>query len=121
NEDTWIAKRIAHGAITRTTRADQPEFTVHAERDPDIPLFDMGASGHPLNVEIREGTYAQLSVGEVIAIGRVQSVKALGRELVARCGIFYDALPRSVPGFLLQPRCNWQVYSEPCGVPKADF
>jgi uncharacterized phage protein (TIGR02218 family) len=48
-------------------------------------------------------------------------VKASGRELVARCGTFYDALPRSVPGFLLQPRCNWQVYSEPCGVPKADF
>jgi len=115
-QKTWTAKRITHGQIQRSTRADMPDFTIECERDADIPVVHLvpPALSLPLNVEVRE-SLSLADDGNVIAIGRVQSVRASGRSLIAKCSYFTEVLPRSVPGFLLQARCNWQVFSGPCG------
>ena len=119
---TWVAKRITHGAIQRSTRADAPEFVIECERDPDIPLIHLvpPALAWPLQVEIRE-SFSIEDTGQVLAIGRVQTVRAHARSLEARCSSFIEALPRSVPGFLLQARCNWQVFSTPCGLDASGY
>jgi hypothetical protein len=121
-DQVWTAKRITHGAIQRTTRADMPDFSIECEREADIPVIHLvpPALSLPLNVEIRE-SLSLADDGNVIAIGRVQSVRASGRSLAAKCSYFTEVLPRSVPGFLLQARCNWQVFSGPCGASQAAF
>jgi hypothetical protein len=121
-QQTWTAKRITHGQIQRSTRADMPDFSIECERDADIPVIHLmpPALSMPLNVEIRE-SLSLADDGNVIAIGRVQSVRASGRTLIAKCSHFTEVLPRSVPGFLLQARCNWQVFSGPCGASQADY
>lgn len=121
-QKVWTAKRIAHGQIQRSTRADLPDFTIECERDPDIPILHLvpPALASPLNVEVRE-SLSLADDGTVIAVGRVQSVRASGRSLVAKCSSFSEVLPRSVPGFLLQARCNWQLFSGPCGASQATY
>jgi hypothetical protein len=118
----WTAKRITHGQIQRSTRADMPDFTIECERDPVIPVIHLvpPALSLPLNVEVRE-SLSLADAGNVIAIGRVQSVRASGRSFVAKCASFSEVLPRSLPGFLLQARCNWQVFSGPCGASQAGY
>jgi hypothetical protein len=121
-QQDWIAKRITHGQIQRSTRSDMPEFVIECERDPDIPVVHLvpPALALPLHVEVRQ-TESLADHGTVIAIGRVQSVRAAARSLVARCSTFTEVLPRSVPGFLLQARCNWQVFSAHCGADQTGF
>ena len=121
-QKTWTAKRIAHGQIQRNTRADMPDFSIECERDADIPVIHLvpPALSMPLNVEVRE-SLSLADDGNVIAVGRVQNVRASGRSLVAKCASFSQVLPRSVPGFLLQARCNWQVFSGPCGARQAAY
>ncbi len=122
SEQAWTAKRITHGQIQRSTRADMPDFSIECERDADIPVIHLvpPALALPLNVEIRESMSLD-DASTVIAIGRVQSVRASSRSLVAKCSYFSEVLPRSVPGFLLQARCNWQVFSGPCGANQAAY
>lgn len=121
-QQDWTAKRITHGQIQRSTRADLPEFTIECERNSDIPVVHLvpPALALPLHIEIRQ-TESLADHGTVMAIGRVQSVRAAGRSLVARCSTFTEVLPRTVPGFLLQARCNWQVFSAHCGADQAGF
>ncbi len=75
----------------------------------------------PLSVRVAETLYGTPDIVTDVFDGVVDSVQAAGRKLQVRCVSRLAAAGRKFPRLLLQPRCNYFVFSAPCGLDREDF
>ncbi len=115
---TFTSRPITHGAHRQSMKNVDDGLELTSWREPWNPLaqfLPFTLPGH-LWVAVFETTYAAPNVGQIIFQGRVKSVKPQGKLLTARCQAFGGIFEKKFPRFLLQPRCNYPVFSAPCGL-----
>lgn len=112
-----------HGQLTFSARPVSEEVQLTSWFEPANPIsqFLPFQISQPLWVKIRETTFAAPDTTTLLFTGKVQSVEPEGKLLKAKCVSIIDALGRRLPRMLIQPRCNYAVYSAPCKLAKADF
>lgn len=109
---SWLAKRITHGQLQRSTRGDRGELEITAECEEESPLYQLCpcALAMPLYVGVLETDYTDPGTQSVLFAGRVLSVEVKGMTATAKCASFLDVFGGVVPHFYLQPRCNYRVF-----------
>ncbi len=108
----YTAKRITHGLLNLSTKADREEVEIDALYEADNPLsllFPLKLST-PLWVEILEGNLASESAPVPIFRGLALSASVLGKRETVRCASAMDSMRGNVPAMMLQPRCNYRLY-----------
>jgi hypothetical protein len=120
NGHLFASENLTHGAIKRSTEAAE-ECEVQGERldgnifglFPDLSL--------PLWVQIEEATVGAPDATEVLFVGIAQKGPMSGRDAKIKFSSFLDALGQDVPGFILQPRCNYRVFGPGCNLVAATY
>ncbi|MCP5525017.1 MAG: phage BR0599 family protein [Verrucomicrobiales bacterium] len=116
----WLAKRITHGSLVRSTRGIN-QLTLESDREEPLSLLVPPVLAQALFVEVREASYDSLSAQTVIFSGRVMGASCEGRRLTLKCSTLMDTGTRC-PTFLLSRRCNHRLYeSNTCRVSQAAF
>ncbi|MHB8520733.1 MAG: baseplate hub domain-containing protein [Limisphaerales bacterium] len=120
---TFTSSPIEHASLSRGMKASKEDVQLQTWFDANNPVtqfipFSLSA---PLWVRIYETTYAAPSTRTLKFTGLVSEVDADGKLLTAKCSSILDALGRRFPRMLIQPICNYFVYSTPCGVDKTQY
>jgi hypothetical protein len=108
----YVARRITHGPLNLSTKADREEVEIEALYETDNPLsllFPLRLST-PLWVEILEGNLASESAPVPIFRGLALSASVQGKKETVRCASAMDSMRGNVPAMMLQPRCNYRLY-----------
>ena len=108
----YTAKRITHGALSLSSKADREEVSIETLYEPDNPLsllFPLRLST-PLWLEILEGNLASESAPLPIFRGIALSASVQGKKETVRCASAMDSMRANVPSMMLQPRCNYRLY-----------
>lgn len=118
NGQTYTSQPIEHAGHRDTVTGEDTNLQVRAVYDSWNPLaqflpFSMPA---PLWMEAIETTYGSPDTTTKLFTGRVQKVDLEGRSIRAEVANIIDALGRRFPKMMIQPRCNWFLFSTPCGV-----
>lgn len=114
---------IRHRSHQRSLLADRDSIDLESWHDDSSPLamFLPFTSPKPLWIEVFRTTYAAPDVRTTVFCGKVGAVDFDGKRITARCSSLLDVLGRRVPAMSLQNRCNWFLFSDPCGVAVADW
>jgi hypothetical protein len=108
----YLAKRITHGALSLSSKADREEVSIETLYEPGNPLsllFPLRLST-PLWVEILEGNLANGSLPTPVFRGLALSASVQGTKETVRCASAMDSMRANVPCMMLQPRCNYRLY-----------
>jgi uncharacterized phage protein (TIGR02218 family) len=119
---TFASFPIRHTRQTRALRPEREELEIESWHDQaanPISRFIPFTLPSPLWVSAYQVTYAAPDTRTTLFSGRVLEVDADGALLTARCASAVDALGRKVPAQQLQSRCNWTLFSAPCGVSRS--
>lgn len=124
--NTWSADPISHGALERSLELDREECEIEVAYDATHPLAQYLPTPplFPVTARIYEGNF--VSPGSVDSLqlrftGEVNLVRPQGKRLLAQCQGFLQRLNQKIPQFLIGPRCNVPLYSEPCGMDREDY
>ena len=126
--ESYAPGKYAHSEVTESINLDQADTKISARYDPNGPfqLF------RPFRVEsIMSATIIQVSLdsdglvieGSDLTIfkGEISSVSFEGPAVSATCVGVGDWLDSNVPNLLMQPTCNYMLYSTPCGRNASDW
>ena len=108
----YLAKRITHGALSLSGKADREEVSIETLYEPDNPLsllFPLRLST-PLWIEILEGNLASEAAPLPIFRGLALTATVQGKKETVRCASAMDSMRANVPSMMLQPRCNYRLY-----------
>jgi Phage conserved hypothetical protein BR0599 len=108
----YEARRITHGPLSFTVRADREEVeleTLYEASNPLSLLFPLKLST-PLWVEIVEGNLAVEDAPLPIFRGLALSASVQGKKETVRCASAIDSMRGNVPPMMIQPRCNYRLY-----------
>jgi hypothetical protein len=121
--DLFTSAPIEHDGHSESLRHGESSLKLRAFYEVGNPLVRMFPANLPrsLCVRIYETTFVSPSVRTVIFTGRVTSMKLAGQEITAECSTLVEAVGRSFPRFLIQPRCNYALFSTCCGLSKLTF
>lgn len=109
--ETYIARRITHGAIRFDITGVSQGVTLDVDRELADSPFPVAFPPHgcqPLHVSIASADYADLSAPSVLFTGLVSSISVSGRLLRARCSTHWGQA--DVPAFLFGPRCLYRLF-----------
>lgn len=120
---TWLAKPIEHASHSMSMQSDHDELSIRSARGAWNPMtrFFPFVLQVPLWVRIYETTYAAPNSRTQIFGGKVEEVTVEGELLRAKCSSFLKVLGRKFPRMIMSPRCNYVVFTVPCGVNAAPF
>ena len=119
--DAFTTFPIQHDGHTRSIESEA-RFSVKSWYDAANPLslfFPLKLS-RPIGLRVYETTYAVPATRELIFHGKVEKADLTGKLITASCVSLLDALGRKFPRMMIQPRCNYLLFSTPCGVDSAD-
>lgn len=108
----YTARRITHGPMSLSTKANREEVSIETLYEPDNPLsllFPLKIST-PIWVEILEGNLATELAPVPIFRGLALSASVQGKKETVRCASAMDSMRGNVPAMMLQPRCNYRLY-----------
>jgi hypothetical protein len=108
----YLARRITHGPLSLSSKADREEVSIETLYEADNPLsllFPLNLST-PLWVEILEGNLATTNAPVPIFRGLALSASVQGKKETVRCASAMDSMRANVPAIMLQPRCNYRLY-----------
>lgn len=114
---------IEHRGLRQSMRSEGDDVTIETVHDAASPLslFVPFRVPAPLWVTIYETTFGDPDSRAVRFVGKVGAPRVEGIKLVSQCAAVIDALGRRFPRFLLQPRCNYALFSRECGVGNGRF
>lgn len=121
--NTWTAVAISHRSHSRRLGADASSLLVESWHDATNPFAMLfpGGMPKPLWVRVLRIDYTEPDAQEVVFHGAVSRVSLSGRKIVAECESVLAAIGRRFPRFYIQPRCNYVLFSAPCGVEPANY
>jgi hypothetical protein len=114
---------IEHSGQTQSLRHGESALTLQMVYETGNPLARFFPFNLPrtLGIRIYETTFAAPDTVTTIFCGRVMSVSLQGQLIKAECQTLLAAIGRSFPRFLIQPRCNYYLFSPCCRVVKTTF
>lgn len=120
---TFTSSPIEHGALTESVTQDQDNFEIFSVYETGNPLAQFFPFTLPrsLWVTVYEIDYSSPDVRRTIFSGDVEKIALKGKRITATCSSITTALGRRFPRFQIQPRCNYFLFSAPCGLNKEDF
>jgi hypothetical protein len=125
--NTYTPAKISQVRLRKTLKpfGDTCDVEIFSEDagNPLLPLFN-GEVERTLSIEIGKATID--SAGTVSGYmqtfsGTVREVELQGDKLVGHCVVYGGIFRRKLPGFRIQPRCNYSLFSAPCGLAKGDW
>lgn len=119
--ETWAARPIDHGDITDTLDVEKTKVSLRARAFTGNPLmlFVPFRLEVPLWCEILECVPDASGVAGATTqrfLGRVGNPQFKGPEITAEVTHLLQDLNDPVPTLLIQPTCNYRIYSQPCGL-----
>lgn len=121
---TFTSFPITHRNLRRSMVPDSGGVTIETWHDGSLmPLSQMVPFFHarPFILRIYRTTYEAPNSVTTEFVGFIESIKADGRRISAKASSLVESLGRKVPAVLIQPGCNWHLYSAPCGVTKSAY
>lgn len=119
--ELFEAKKISHSEITEALEIEQTKIKIKAEAFEGNPLmlFMPNRLEGPLWVEVLRCTpdaNGLAGLPEVLFVGKVGRPRYEGPTVECEAIHQLMDLSQSMPTLLMQPTCNYRLYSGPCGI-----
>jgi hypothetical protein len=123
NLQLYTTYPINHGSYTRSLKSEDTGLSIESWHESENPmaLLYPNRLPRPLWVTIYETTFANPDTVTTIFHGMIDSIKLMGQQLTAKAVPLLSVAGRKFPRFLIQPRCNYSLFSTPCGLSKTSY
>ena len=131
--DVYVPKHFEHSESVENVNMEQDELTLKSRRFWDATTASLrNPLGYFLPLRLEAVLYLDIyeclpdSDGVVTSVntifkGQVASASFDGPMIDAKCYGISSLFDRKIPNILMQPTCNYAVYSAPCGLLAADW
>jgi len=122
----WEAQHFEHSDISENVNLEKTDVTLNSRIFEDNPLglfipLQLESVLHLTIMECSPGADGVITSTTTVFKGQVSTVSTDGPLIQARCAGISTLFDRMVPNVLIQPTCNFLVFSPPCGLLSADW
>lgn len=126
NTHTYTADKFTHSNVKESVNLEQTDIEITSRYSTSNPLrffrpFKLEAPLYLTIYQVTLNTSAVVQSAATIFYGQVKSAKFDGPMITASCTGIGGLFDRMCPNMLMQPTCNYAVYSVPCGLDEDDW
>lgn len=124
--NTYSADLFSHSNVKESVNLEQTDIEITSRYSAANPLrlfrpFKLETPLHLTIYQVTLDTNATVLSSATIFYGQVKSAKFEGPTITASCTGVGGLFDRLCPNMLMQPTCNYAVYSVPCGLNENDW
>lgn len=120
---TFTSFPVRHRDVRQSLRSGPDDLTLETVHDAANPIaaYVPGSPPRPLFLRVWSAQYGSLNTVTAVFAGEVGETSAEGSRLTSKCSLIWARRGRKFPRHKIQPICNYDCFTAPCGLNKESW